>query len=67
MNAFQVNEFNSANTLWMTYFVTDKSISDEDQGKIFKKVLQTVYTSLPDILGILFLMKGDAEEDDIKK
>lgn len=24
-----------------------------------------MYTSLPDILGVLFLMKGDAEEDDI--
>jgi hypothetical protein len=63
--AFQVNEFNSANTLWMTYFITAQSISKEDQGKIFKKVLQTVYTTLPDVLGVLFLMKGDAEEDDI--
>lgn len=63
--AYQVNEFNSANTLWMTYFICSMNIAEQDQGKIFKKVLQTVYTSLPDVLGVLFLMKGDAEEDDI--
>jgi hypothetical protein len=63
--AFQVAEFSSSNTLWMTYFICSQGISEGDQGKIFKKVLQTVYTSLPDVLGILFLMKGDAEEDDI--
>ena len=63
--AFQVSEFNSANTLWMTYFITAQSIAKEDQGKVFKKVLQTVYTSIPDVLGVLFLMKGDAEEDDV--
>ena len=63
--AFQVSEFSSSNTLWMTYFITAQSIEREDQGKIFKKVLQTVYTSLPEVLGVLFLMKGDAEEDDI--
>jgi len=27
--------------------------------------LQTVYTSLPDIIGVLFLARGDADEDDI--
>ena len=64
-DAFQVGEFNSANSLWMTYFICAQSISKEDQGKVFKKVLQTVYTSIPDVLGVLFLMKGDAEEDDV--
>lgn len=63
-DAYQLNEFNSANVLWMTYFITSQNIQQQDQGKIFQKVLQTVYTSLPDILGILFLMKGDAEEED---
>jgi hypothetical protein len=63
--AFQVSEFNSANTLWMTYFISAQSVPKQDQSKIFKKVLQTVYTSLPDVLGVLFLMKGDSEEDDV--
>jgi hypothetical protein len=64
--AYQLNEFNSANTLWMSYFITAQSIQQEDQGTIFQKVLQTVYTSLPEVLGILFLMKGDAEEEDVQ-
>lgn len=63
--AFQVSEFSGSNTLWMNYFICSQTIASEDQGKIFKKVLQTVYTSLPEVLGVLFLMKGDAEEDDI--
>jgi hypothetical protein len=49
----------------LTYFITGQPIGPQDQAKVFKKVLQTVYTSLPDILGVLFLMKGDAEEDAI--
>lgn len=60
-DAYQFSEFNSANTLWMTYFITAQNIQQDVTGKI----LQTVYTSLPEIVGILFLMKGDAEEDDI--
>jgi hypothetical protein len=63
--AYQVGEFNSANTLWMTYFISAQSVPKADQSKIFRKVLQTVYTSLPEVLGVLFLMKGDAEEDDV--
>jgi len=30
-------------------------------------VLQTVYTSLPDLIGVLFLSRGDADEDDIAR
>jgi hypothetical protein len=28
-------------------------------------VLQTVYTSLSDLIGVLFLVRGDADDDDI--
>ena len=31
---------------------------------VFKKILQTVYTSLSDIIGVIFLMRGDADEED---
>lgn len=30
-------------------------------------MLQTVYTSLPDLIGVLFLSRGDADEDDIAR
>jgi hypothetical protein len=60
-----VTEFSSANTLWMTYFITGNPIQVEDQKYVYKKILQTVYTSLPDIIGILFLMRGDADEEDM--
>lgn len=63
--AFQVEEFSTFNTLWMTYFIAGGSISYKDQRFAFKKILQTVYTSLPDSIGVLFLMRGDADEDDV--
>lgn len=63
--AFELNEFNSANTLWMAYYASIP-VGEAGQDRIFKKVLQTLYTSLPDIIGVLFLMKGDAEEEDIR-
>jgi len=53
--AYEVSEFNSGNTLWMTYFITGLPITIDDQKFLFKKILQTVYTSLPDIIGVLFL------------
>jgi len=55
--AFQVEEFSSFNTLWMTYFIAGGSISYKEQKFAFKKILQTVYTSLADVIGILFLMR----------
>lgn len=53
--AFKVDEFSALNTLWLAYFSAGASISYDDQKFAFKKILQTVYTSLPDIIGILFL------------
>ena len=55
--AFQVDEFSTFNSLWLTYFIAGGSISYKDQKFAFKKILQTVYTSLPDLLGVLFLMR----------
>lgn len=55
--AFQVDEFSTFNTLWLTYFIAGGSIGYKDQKFAFKKILQTVYTSLADIIGILFLMR----------
>ena len=63
--AFELSEFNSANTLWMAYYAS-LPVGESGQDKIFKNVLQTLYTSLPEIIGVLFLMKGDADEDDIR-
>lgn len=53
------------NTLWLSYFVAGGIIKYDQQRFAFKRVLQTVYTSMPDIIGILFLARGDADEEDI--
>ena len=55
--AFGVEEFSTFNTLWLTYFISGGSISYTDQRFAFKKILQTVYTSLPDLIGVLFLVR----------
>ncbi len=62
--AFEVSEFNPSNCLWLTYFITGKEIPIDEHETVFKKIMQTVYTSLPDIISILFLSRGDADEDD---
>jgi len=54
-SAFGISEFSALNTLWLSYFIAGGSISYKDQQFAFKKILQTVYTSLPDIIGVLFL------------
>jgi hypothetical protein len=54
--AFEVQEFSTHNSLWMTYFIAGGSISYKEQRYAFKKILQTVYTSLNEAIGILFLM-----------
>lgn len=54
--AFNVDEFSTYNTAWLTYFIAGGSIAYSDQRYAFKKILQTVYTSMPDIIGVLFLM-----------
>jgi hypothetical protein len=54
--AYEIKEFSSFNTLWMTYFIAGGVIGQENQHHIFKQVLQTVYTSLADLIGVLFLV-----------
>ena len=53
--AFKVDEFSAMNTLWLAYFSSGGSISYKDQRYVYKKILQTVYTSLPDVIGVMFL------------
>jgi len=53
------------NTLWLTYFTSGGSVEYKQQKFVFKRILQTVYTSLPEVIGVLFLARGDADEDDI--
>jgi len=65
-NAFRVQEFSAFNSLWLAYFIAGGVVGVQNQQHIFKQVLKTVYTSLPDLIGVLFLVRGDADEDDIK-
>lgn len=55
---FQSIELNSFNTLWLTYmFVADSH--KHDYRNIMERVLQNIYTYLPQITGILFLKRGE--------
>ena len=54
-NAFGSNELTAMNTLWLSYFVAGGTITYRDQIHPFKKILQTVYSSMAEIIGILFL------------
>ena len=64
-DAYNNSDFSAFNTLWLTYFVAGEAINQKQQKFAFKKILQTVYNSLPDIIGVLFLARGDADQDDI--
>ena len=57
VDAFEVTEFSGGNTLWLTYFIAGGPIAYKDQKYAFKKILQTVYTSLADIIGVIFLQR----------
>ena len=53
--AYGVEEFSAFNTLWLTYFIAGGVVGADNSHLAFKQVLQTVYTSLPDLIGVLFL------------
>lgn len=53
--AYGVEDFSAMNTLWLSYFIAGGTVQYNQQKFAFKRVLQTVYTSLPDIIGVLFL------------
>lgn len=55
--AYQIGEFSSFNTLWLTYFIAGGSLGQQNQAHAFKQVLQTVYTSIPDLTGVFFLVR----------
>lgn len=56
-NAFHINDFSAFNSLWLAYFIAGGVLGTQNQYHIFKQVLKTVYTSLPDLIGILFLVR----------
>jgi hypothetical protein len=56
-NAYRIQEFTALNTLWLAYFIAGGSAAAHNQHNILKQVFQTVYTSLPDLIGILFLVR----------
>lgn len=39
LEGFEISEFSSLNTLWLTYFITTKQATPEDQKLIFKQIL----------------------------
>jgi len=55
--AYEVEEFGAFNTLWLSYFIAGGSITASQQRFVFKKILQTVYTSLDELIGVLFLQR----------
>jgi len=63
--AFEIEEFSAFNTLWLSYFIAGGSLGQSNSQHAFKQVLQTVYTSNPDLVGVLFLARGDADSDDL--
>lgn len=58
------DEFSSFNAIWLAYFVigskSSTGIERQNIHHVFKQVLHTVYTSLPDLIGVLFMARGDA-------
>lgn len=55
--ACQVEEFSSFNSLWLSYFIVGPAVPRPITHHVFRQVLQTVYTSLPDLNGVLFLSR----------
>ena len=55
--AYELWDFSALNTVWLSYFIAGSSIGVENQHHVFKQILQTVYTSIPDLVGILFLAR----------
>lgn len=55
--AFENDDMTAKNTLWLSYFIAGDSINYKQQKFAFKKILQTVYISLPDIVGVMFLAR----------
>lgn len=54
---YNIQEFSAFNTLWLTYFIAGGPLGQQNQQFAFKQVLQTVYTSVPDLVGVLFLAR----------
>jgi len=61
--AFDADEFDACNTLWLTYFVYNPQAGFQPKD-LLKKIFQTVYTSISSLVGMLFLVRGEVEEGD---
>ncbi len=55
--AFDASDFSPFNTLWLSFFVCSEAIGPEVHNEVLKRVMQSVYTSLPELSGILFLLR----------
>ena len=53
--AYEIEEFSAFNTLWLSYFICGGSLGQQNAQYAFKQVLQTAYTSNPDLVGVFFL------------
>ena len=53
--AYEIEEFSAFNTLWLSYFIAGGSLGQQNAQYAYKQVLQTVYTSNPDLVGVFFL------------
>jgi hypothetical protein len=56
--AFEASDFLPFNQLWLSFFVCSETIEADKHKEVLKRVLQSVYTSLPDINGVLFLLSN---------
>ena len=55
--AFDASDFSPFNTLWLSFFVCAEAIGPELHNEVLKRVMQSVYTSLSELNGILFLLR----------
>jgi len=55
--AYKIDDFSALNTLWLSYFVAGGSIQYKQQKGAFKRILSTVYQTLPDLLGVFFIAR----------
>ena len=57
-DAFECEDFTSQNSMWMGYFIASEAIPLQSHRDVLKKILQSVYTSIPELTGILFLLSN---------
>lgn len=58
--ACEVSEFNAQNSLWMVYFVVAPGLLPNEVNTLLSRIFQTVYTSVPEVNGVLLLQSKHA-------